>query len=79
MVVAKRFEGVFLCRKCAEFKNQTPKKIGSYTKVLCARGHEPVEHGSSRISKVVHGAATVVTRFISDHQSRMNRYLKPGQ
>ena len=26
------------------------------------RGHEPVQHGSSRISKVVQGAATVVTR-----------------
>ena len=38
-----------------------------------------VQHGSSRISKVVHGAATVVTRFIPDHQTGMNRHLKPGQ
>ena len=37
------------------------------------------QHGSSRISKVVHGAATVVTRFILDHQTGMNRHLKPGQ
>ena len=36
VVEAKRFEGVFLCRKCAEFKNQTITKIGWYTKVLCA-------------------------------------------
>ena len=42
-------------------------------------GHEPVQHGSSRISKVVHGAVTVVTRFITDHQTGMNRQLKPGQ
>ena len=26
VVVAKRFEGVFLCRKCADFKNHTLKK-----------------------------------------------------
>ena len=38
-----------------------------------------VQHGSSRIYKVVHGAATVVTRFIPDHQTGMNRHLKPGQ
>ena len=38
-----------------------------------------VQHGSSRISKVVHGAATVVTRFIPDHQTGVNRHLKPGQ
>ena len=38
-----------------------------------------VQHGSSRISKVVHGAATVVTRFITDHQTGVNRHLKPGQ
>ena len=38
-----------------------------------------VQHNSSRISKVVHGAATVVTRFIPDDQTGMNRHLKPGQ
>ena len=38
-----------------------------------------VQHGSSRISKVVHGAATVVTRFIPDHQTGVNRHLKPEQ
>ena len=38
-----------------------------------------VQHGSSRISKVVHVAATVVTRFIPDHQTGVNRHLKPGQ
>ena len=38
-----------------------------------------VQHGSSRISKVVHGAVTVVTRFIPDHQTGVNRHLKPGQ
>ena len=38
-----------------------------------------VQHGSSRISKVVHGAATDVTRFIPDHQTGMNWHLKPGQ
>ena len=45
-----------------------------------------VQHGSSRISKVVHGAATVPprlwhgsSRFIPDHQTGMNRHLKPGQ
>ena len=36
-----------------------------------------VQHGSSRISKVVNGAATVVTRFIPDHQTGVNRHLKP--
>ena len=33
---AKRFEGVFLCRKYADFQNQNFKKIGWYTKMLCA-------------------------------------------
>ena len=33
---AKRFEGVFFCRKYAELKNQTLKKISWYTKKLCA-------------------------------------------
>ena len=32
-----------------------------------------VQHGSSRISKVVHGAATVVTRFITVHPGSSNR------
>ena len=32
-----------------------------------------VQHGSSRISKVVHGAATVVTRFITVHSGSSNR------
>ena len=32
-----------------------------------------VRHGSSRISKVVHGAATVVTRFITVHPGSSNR------
>ena len=50
--------------------------------VVLNRGHVPfntVQHGSSRISKVVHSAATVVTRFISDHQTGMNQHLKPWQ
>ena len=38
-----------------------------------------VQHGLSWISKVVHSAATVVTRLIPDHQTGMNRHLKPGQ
>ena len=33
---AKRFEGVSYVEKYAEFKNQTLKKIGWYTKMLCA-------------------------------------------
>ena len=37
------------------------------------RGHEPVQHGSSRISKVVHGAATIVTRFIKVNHGSSNR------
>ena len=37
------------------------------------------QHCSSRISKVVHGAATVVTRFITVHPGSSNRHLKPGQ
>ena len=32
-----------------------------------------VQHGSSRISKVVHGAATVVTRFTTVHPGSSNR------
>ena len=32
-----------------------------------------VQHGSSRISKVVHGAATVVTRFITVYPGSSNR------
>ena len=32
-----------------------------------------VQHASSRISKVVHGAATVVTRFITVHPGSSNR------
>ena len=32
-----------------------------------------VQHGSFRISKVVHGAATVVTRFITVHPGSSNR------
>ena len=32
-----------------------------------------VQHGSSRISKVVHGAATVVTQFITVHPGSSNR------
>ena len=32
----------------------------------------------SRISKVVHGAATIVTQFIPD-QTGMNQHLRPGQ
>ena len=32
-----------------------------------------VQHGSSRISKDVHGAATVVTRFITVHPGSSNR------
>ena len=32
-----------------------------------------IQHGSSRISKVVHGAATVVTRFITVHPGSSNR------
>ena len=32
-----------------------------------------VQHGSSRISKVVHGAATVVTRFVTVHPGSSNR------
>ena len=32
-----------------------------------------VQHGSSRISKVVHGAVTVVTRFITVHPGSSNR------
>ena len=40
---------------------------------------EPVQHGSPRISKVVHGVATIVPRFILDHQTGMNRHLKPGR
>ena len=32
-----------------------------------------VQHGSSRISKVVHGAATVVIRFITVHPRSSNR------
>ena len=46
------------------------------------KGHEPVQHGSSGIPKVVNGAATVVTRFITVHpgsSNGMNRHLKPGQ
>ena len=39
------------------------------------RRQEPVQLGSPRISKVVHGAATIVTRFIPDHQTGMNRHL----
>ena len=30
-------------------------------------GHELVEHGASRVSKVVYGAATIMTGLISDH------------
>ena len=37
------------------------------------RGHEPVQHGSSRISKGVHGAATVVTRFTTVRPGSSNR------
>ena len=32
-----------------------------------------VQHGSSRIAKVVHGTATVVTRFITVHPGSSNR------
>ena len=35
-------KGMKVCsyvEKCAEFKNQTLKKIGWYTKVLCASGY----------------------------------------
>ena len=49
---------------------KTTGDMSRFNTVLC---------GSSRISKVVHGAATVVTRFIPDHQTGMNRHLKPGQ
>ena len=41
--------------------------------ILNNRGHEPVQHGSSRISKVVHDGATVVTRFITVHPGSSNR------
>ena len=36
VVEAKRFEVCSYVEQCAEFKNQTLKKIGWYTKVLCA-------------------------------------------
>ena len=35
--------------------------------------------GSTRFIPDLHGAATIVTRFISDHQTGMNRHRRPGQ
>ena len=47
--------------------------------ILKQPGHEPVQQGSSRVTKVVHGAATIVTWFIMDHQNGKTRPLRSGQ
>ena len=35
--------------------------------------YKPVQHGSSRFAKVLHGAATVINGFITVHHGSQNR------
>ena len=49
MIEAKRFEGVFLCKKYAESKNQSLMKIHWYTNCLCANS----PRASSRFNHVI--------------------------